>query len=108
MRAMHYMTSCCLLLLALSLAGCGTGNVLTQEQIEMQNKSSRYVTEVLFENDLDTTASYNIRKDGLVVIKFDDSVSQRDYTRVVEQLRSSSAIPSVSATQKGVEVCPLR
>ena len=60
------------------------------------------------ENDQDETASYNIRNDGYVVIQFDSSVSEKNYTKVVEQLRSNNNIPGVWAEQNGVEVCPLR
>jgi hypothetical protein len=91
-----------------SLSGCTADNVLTKEEIENQNKSSEIVTGVLFNNDLDETASYNIRKDGYVVILFDSSVPENKYTEAVNQLRSSPGIPGVWAEQSGVEVCPLR
>jgi len=91
-----------------NIFGCTADNVLTKEEVENQNKSSEIVTGILFENDLDESASYNIRKDGYVVIKFDSSVSEKTYTEIVNQLRSSPAIVGVWAEQSGVEVCPLR
>jgi len=97
-----------MLTLAAGIVGCTADNVLTKEEIEKQNNSSKVVTDVLFNNDLDQTASYNIRKDGYVVIQFDSSVSEKKYTEVVNQLRSNSSIPGVWAEQSGVEVCPLR
>ena len=95
-------------ILAVGVVGCTADNVLTKEEIENQNNSSKVVTDVLFENDLDQTASYNIRKDGYVVIQFDSSVSEKKYTEVVNQLRSNSSILGVWAEQSGVEICPLR
>ena len=98
----------CVLVLAVSLLSCTADNVLTKEEVENQNDSSQVVTDILFANDIDETASYNIRKDGYVVIQFDSSVSERKYTKVVNQLRSNISIPGVWAEQSGVEVCPLR
>jgi hypothetical protein len=98
----------CVLVLATSILSCTPDNLLTQEEVENQNRSSQVVTDVLFENDADEAASYNVRNDGYVVIQFDSSVSEKKYTRIVNQLRSSSNIPGVWAEQDGVEVCPLR
>ena len=94
--------------LTVGILGCSADNVLTKEEIENQNTSSQVVTDVLFENDIDETASYNIRKDGYVVIQFDSSVPEKKYTEIVDQLRSNNSIPGVWAEQSGVEVCPLR
>ena len=94
--------------LASGILGCSADNVLTKEEVENQNNSSQVVTNVLFENDIDETASYNIRKDGYVVIQFDSSVSEKKYTKVVNQLRTNNSITGVWAEQSGVEVCPLR
>ena len=98
----------CLFITIASLLGCTNANVLTKDEIENQEKSSEIVTGILFDNDLDETASYNIRKDGYVVIQFDSSVSENKYTKVVNQLRSNHVITGVWAEQSGVEICPLR
>jgi len=90
------------------ISGCSADNALTKEEVKNQNNSSHVVTNVLFDNDIDETASYNIRKDGYVVIQFDSSVSEEKYTKVVNQLRSNKNITGVWAEQSGVEVCPLR
>lgn len=97
-----------LLPLMTCLFGCTATNTISKEEINNQNNASQIVTEVLFENDIDENASYNIRKDGYVVIQFDSSVSEMKYTRVVDQLRSDRMITGVWAEQSGVEVCPLR
>jgi len=97
-----------ILTLATSLFACTADNVLTKENIETQKSSSKVVANVLFENDIDETASYNVRKDGYVVIQFDSSVSEDTYTKVVNQLRSNNDVSGVWAEQSGVEVCPLR
>jgi len=47
------------------------------------------------------TASYNVKKDGSVVIKFAESVSQQNYTKIVDLLRSNKAVDSVYAEQSG-------
>ena len=72
-----------------------------------QTKADAVVSGLLFENDMNAHASYNIRKDGFVVIKFDDSIASKDYTRVVESLRSSDELSGVRAEQGGREVCIL-
>ena len=91
----------------LAMTGCVTDSELTQEEVAVQNKSAEAVSGVLFEHDLSESSSYNIRKDGYVVIIFDDSVSDTKYTEVVQLLRSNSDIKGVRAEQFGVEVCGL-
>ena len=95
------------LLVLLHLSGCAE-NIVTMEEIETQNKADSAVSEILFDYDLDNSTSYNIRKNGLVVIKFDESVSDKNYMEVVNFLRSSPVIDGVQAEQGGVEVCPLK
>ena len=90
------------------LAGCAADNVLTKEELSNQNKADSIVAGVLFDKDLDASSSYNIRKNGSVIIKFDESVSEKQYTEVVEFLRASPDIKSVRAEQSGIEVCPLK
>ena len=92
-------------ILLLILVGCVSDKVLTQDEIEKQNKAAEVVSGVLFDNDLSDSASYNIRKDGHVVIIFDDSVSDKKYTKVVQLLRSNADIKGVRAEQFGIEVC---
>jgi hypothetical protein len=88
--------------------GCVSDNLVSQEEIQNQSKAADIVSAVLFDNDLDTLASYNIRKSGLVVIKFDESVSDQKYRKVVELLRSNTDIKGVRAEQAGVVVCGVR
>lgn len=95
-------------LIAGMLSGCSADNVVTKKQIARQNKVDVIVSNLLFDNELDETASYKVRKDGLVVIKFDKTVSEEKYTKVVNLLRSNSSISGVSAEQSGKEVCSLR
>ena len=90
------------------LIGCSSQNVLTEEEIKTQNAADSVVAELLFEKELTLTASYNIRKSGFVVIRFDKSVPSNVYTEVVNTLRKNTHIPGVQAEQEGVEVCPLR
>lgn len=87
------------------LAGCGETNVLTKKEIAMQSKTDSIVSSVLFEHDMSETASYNVRKDGSVAIKFEESVSEKNYTKVVNLLRSNKTIDGVYAEQSGAEVC---
>jgi hypothetical protein len=90
------------------LAGCADNNAVTRAEIETQNRADAVVSGLLFDKSLDNAASYNIRKNGFVVIKFDESVSERSYTEIVNALRSSPGINGVRAEQSGGEVCPLR
>lgn len=97
-----------LILLCLSsVIGCASQQSLTQEEMAIQNRADAVVSNLLFEEELDQTASYNVRKDGFVVIKFAKSVPSETYARVVEMLRSSSGIRGVRAEQGGREVCKL-
>jgi hypothetical protein len=94
-------------ILLLFVAGCVSDKVLSQDEVEKQNKASAIVSGILFEHDLDHSASYNIRKNGYVVIMFDDNVSAQQYTEVVNLLRSNADIKGVRAEQFGIEVCGL-
>ena len=90
------------------LAGCAENNTVTKAEIETQNRADAVVSGLLFDKSLDNSASYNIRKNGFVVIKFDESVSERTYSEIVNSLRTSPEITGVKAEQSGREVCPLR
>jgi len=92
----------------LLLAGCGSENALTKEDMLIQSSSDSAVSEILFNSGLDSQASYNVRKSGHVEIEFTKEVSMIDYTMVVEKLRNHSGIKSVYAVQSGSEVCPLK
>ena len=94
-------------ILLLLISSCSTENELTAKEVVIQNKADITVAEILFDNELNMSASYNIRKNGDVIIKFDNSVSQKDYTKIVNILRSSSDINRVQAEQNGGNVCPL-
>ncbi|MEJ2181885.1 MAG: hypothetical protein P8Y28_16075 [Gammaproteobacteria bacterium] len=90
------------------LASCASENVLTEEEIRTQNAADTVVANLLFDRGLTNTASYNVHKNGYVVIHFDKSVKSSVYTDVVETLRANNATNGVYADQEGVEVCPPR
>lgn len=93
-------------LLVLSfLAGCASDQVISQEEMRVQDASATEVANVLFEKEMDNLASYNVRRDGYVVIKFDQSVPFAKYNDVVETLRSKKTISGVYAEQGGKQVC---
>lgn len=92
----------------LFVGGCVDNNSVTQEEINTMNRVDSIVSGLLFEKDLDKNTSYNVRKNGFVVIKFDKSVSSETYNDIVGQLRSNSNIYGVRAEQSGREVCPMR
>ena len=96
------------LLFLFLLAGCVDQQALTQKEIETQNRVDAIVSGLLFENELDEQASYNVRKDGFLVVKFSDSVTSDKYTEIVDTLRSNPEINGVRAEQSGREVCPIR
>lgn len=97
-----------LLTFSFLLFACSTpGNVVTEKEIKIQNKIDEIVSGALFDRELDTKASYHIRNDGMVVIKFDETVTQPVYTEVVTSLRNSKHITMLRAEQAGVEVCAL-
>jgi starvation-inducible outer membrane lipoprotein len=95
-----------ILLLGLLLSGCAS-ELISPEEMRVQEAASTEVANVLFDKDMDTTASFNVRRDGHVVIKFDSSVPFDRYNDVVQLLRSKKAIPSLYAEQGGREVCPM-
>ena len=93
------------LLSLMVLYGCTPANVLTEEERKTQNVATEAVATLLFDNELDELASYNVRKDGHVIIKFHQSVPEPTYTAIVDKLRATPGIPSVYAEQGGKEVC---
>jgi len=82
------------------LSACQS-NELTQEEIALQSAADAKIANTLFDYELDNHASYNVHKNGSVVIKFDKSVTTNDYTSVVDVLRTTPEINSVYATQGG-------
>jgi hypothetical protein len=94
--------------LALGVAGCASEQVVTQEQVALQNKVDGILSQELFARKLDEHASYNVHPDGSLAIKFDESVTLQAYTDLVEWLRARPEINGVRATQMGREVCPVR
>lgn len=89
------------------LYGCTADNVLTKKEMETQSKADAVVSNLLFDNDMSETASYNVKKDGSVAIKFTESVKSKDYTKIVNLLRANTSINGVLAEQSGTEVCGL-
>lgn len=90
----------------LFLTACQS-NELTQEELEIQNNADSEVAAILFEYELDNHASYNVHKDGSVIIKFDPTVSENTYTSIVDKLRNIPQIKGVYATQGDRQVCPI-
>lgn len=105
MYQMHRFFTLTSLITLLLLTGCASDQVISQEEMRIQNAAATEVTHVLFEKDMDTLASYNVRRDGYVVIKFDQSVSFAHYNDVVQTLRGKKSISGVYAEQGGKEVC---
>ena len=94
-------------LLASMLSACVDKDSLTGAEIERQNRADAFVAGVLFDHGLDDSASYNVHKDGFVVVRFAPSVAIDDYTRVVNIMRASPDLGGVRAEQGGREVCRL-
>ena len=88
-------------------AGCTPENLVSEKERALQDSVDAEVAGTLFEADLTQHASYKVHNNGLVVIKFAESVQPVTYTRVVEKLRANEQIPAVRAEQAGKEVCPL-
>ena len=93
------------LLALLFLAGCASDQVISQEEMRVQDAAAAEVANVLFEKEMDSLASYNVWRNGYVVIKFDQSVSFAQYNDVVDTLRNKKAISGVYAEQGGRQVC---
>lgn len=89
----------------ISIVGCSSSNVVTQEQMALENKVDSAINDILFKNDMEALASYSIHKNGKVNIKFAESVKYRQYKKVVDELRAHPDIPGVRAEQAGMEVC---
>jgi len=93
---------------SLWLGGCAQGNVISVQERAQQDAADAAVAQLLFDRELTDSASYNVKKDGHVVIRFDRSVSASAYADIVGRLRRDPNIASVYAEQAGAEVCPLR
>lgn len=104
---MKYILTIILSVLILSLSACVDDNTLTAEQIKIQQKATDVVAQVLFEYEIDTRASYNVRKNGFVVIKFNKDIPFDVYNAAVADLRASRHITGVDAWQGGRNVCVL-
>lgn len=89
------------------LVGCASEQVVTPEQIAVQNKVDSIVAQEIFSRKLDEHASYNVHTDGSVAIKFDNEVTFQMYNDLVAWMRAKPEIKSVRATQMGREVCPV-
>ncbi len=99
----------CLIGVALAaLAGCVNSNEVTPEQLVRMDLADQAVSGALFEAEVDASTSYNVRKDGFVVIQFSPDVPNEVYTRVVSQLRADDRVKGVRAEQGGREVCVLK
>lgn len=61
-----------------------------------QAESEDAVTNILFEEDMQN-ASYSLRSNGYVDILFGPSVSDADYSRILNKLKSHPDIPGVLA-----------
>ena len=96
------------LCVALTLAGCATDQRISPQERRIQDAADTAVAALLFEREMDSLASYHVRKDGFVVIKFHKSLATPRYDAVVKALRANPAIAGVRAEQGGAEVCPLR
>lgn len=94
--------------LFLLLTACSANDVLTAEEMKIQNAADAAVAGILFDKELEKTASYHVRKNGSVALHFDKSVTSTVYTEVVNTLRANPAISAVYAEQEGKEVCPLK
>jgi len=92
----------------LLLSACNSTQSLTKQEYAVQSAADEQVAQILFARELDGTASYNVRKDGYVVIKFRDDVTQQAYTAAVTEMRQNPAISGVKAKQGGREVCILK
>jgi len=92
---------------AFFLLACSAQNVISEKQMRVQNAADTVVAELLFDKELEKTASYHVRKNGFVALHFDKSVADKVYTEVVESLRANPAISGVYAEQEGNEVCAL-
>ena len=89
------------------LSSCASDQIISQEEMRVQDAAAAEVANVLFEKEIDNLASYNVRRDGYVVIKFDQSVSFDKYNDVVQVLRNKKSITGVYAEQGGKQVCRL-
>ena len=97
------------LILTLSLlSACSNPDILTKKEMAIQGKADSVVANILFNNDMNDKASYNVSKKGAVTIKFSESVSEKKYTKIVNLLRSNKSVDAVYAEQSGNEVCGIR
>ena len=91
-----------------TLSACVGSHEVTPEQVAIMDAADEAVATALFDAEVDAATSYNIHKDGFVVIRFAGSVPGHVYTRVVSELRADPRITGVRAEQGGREVCVLR
>lgn len=72
-----------------------------------QAESEDAITSILFDEDMQN-ASYSLRSNGFVDILFGPSVSDADYSRILNRLKSHPDIPGVLAGKGKSDYCPTR
>ena len=96
------------LLSVLFLSGCVSTSEVSPEELQRIEAADLAVSGVLFDAEVDAATSYNVHRDGFVVIRFAAEVEPRVYREVVAQLRADARITGVRAEQGGREVCILK
>ncbi len=71
------------------------------------NESEAAVARILFDADMEN-ASYSIRRDGFVDILFGPSVSDTEYAKLLDQLKTHPDIPGVLPGRGAGDYCPIR
>ncbi|MDH3353842.1 MAG: hypothetical protein OEL79_01360 [Chromatiales bacterium] len=96
-----------LLFITLLLSSCAGPNELSKEEIIIQQNATDALTQILFENDLDENASFEVEKNGFVNLRIQGLVAIKTYTHAIDELRAHKDIHGVRAEQGGIEICPL-
>lgn len=96
-----------MLVAVLMLSACASDSVISESEMQTQNRADAVVSSLLFEHGLDEKATYSVHKDGSVVIRFGKAVPFLVYNEVVQGLRDNPAVKGVYAEQEGKEVCGL-
>jgi len=72
-----------------------------------QSEAEAAVARILFETDMENT-SFSVRPDGFVDILFGAAVSDADYIRIVEKMRSDPDIKGVLAGKAVGNFCAVK
>ena len=81
--------------------------MITGAAISGQAESEAALTKILWDEDMENV-SYKLRSSGFIDITFGSAVSDQDYSRILNKLKTHPDIPGVLAGRGNTNYCPVK